>query len=126
MTINYALPGDTPDYYIIIIIIIIIVIVIKVFLLIKARTCYQVSMYLRVFLVANHFRLRLRRTRDVRCSRTWELHQLYILFFGDGTYSKGDPSIYTLDFYIKVQVWGREFHYKIPYAPKAILVEKNE
>ena len=33
-------------------------------------------MHLWVFLVANHFRLRLRRTRGIQCSRTWELHQL--------------------------------------------------
>ena len=29
------------------------------------------------------------------------------MFFGDGTHSKGDPRHCTLDFYTKVQVWGR-------------------
>jgi hypothetical protein len=55
--INEALPGDTPDYH-------------KKynnnknpFLSIKVRTYFQVSMHLRVFLVAD--RLRLRRTRDI-------------------------------------------------------------
>jgi len=32
------------------------------------------------------------------------------MFFCDGTHSKGDPRHYTLDFYTKVQVWGRKFH----------------
>jgi hypothetical protein len=29
------------------------------------------------------------------------------MIFGDGTHSKGDPRHCTLDFYTKVQVWGR-------------------
>jgi hypothetical protein len=29
------------------------------------------------------------------------------IFFGDGTHSKRDPRHCTLDFYTKVQVWGR-------------------
>jgi hypothetical protein len=36
---------------------------IKLFLLIKARTCGQANMHLSVFLVANHFKIRSRRTR---------------------------------------------------------------
>jgi hypothetical protein len=40
------------------------------FLLTKARTCFQVSMHLQVFFVANPFRLRTRRARDIRCART--------------------------------------------------------
>ena len=35
-------------------------------------------MDLRVFLVANPFRLRLKRTKDMRRPGTWELFQLYI------------------------------------------------
>ena len=65
-------------------------------------------MHLWVFLCANPFRLRTRRTRDIRCSRTQELHQLYtLMIFGDLTLSKGNPQHCTLDFYTKVQVWGR-------------------
>ena len=41
-------------------------------------------MHLRVFLVANPFRLRLKRTKDMRSPRTWELLQL-----DAGDYSEG-------------------------------------
>jgi hypothetical protein len=34
-------------------------------------------MHLRVFLVTNPFKLRLRRTKDMRSPGTWELFQLY-------------------------------------------------
>jgi hypothetical protein len=29
------------------------------------------------------------------------------MFFGDETHSRGDPRYCTLEFYTKVQVWGR-------------------
>jgi hypothetical protein len=64
-------------------------------------------MHLRVFLVANPFRLRTRRTRDIWCLKPRGLHQLHILMiFGDGTHSKRRPWLCTLDFYTKIQVWG--------------------
>ena len=44
-------------------------------------------MHLRVFLVANPFRLRLKRTKDMRRSRTWELLQL-----DAGDYSEGNTN----------------------------------
>jgi hypothetical protein len=33
-----------------------------------------------------------------------------MMLFCNGTHSKGDPPHCTLDFYTKVQVWGRKFH----------------
>jgi hypothetical protein len=86
-------------------------------------------MYLWVFLFANHFRLRTRRTGDKRCLKTWELHQLYTLIIvGDGTHLKRRPRHGTLDFYTKVQVWGRMVRVspQVPYTPKAILVKRNK
>ena len=69
---------------------------------------FSSSMHLRVFLFANHFRLRIKKHRDIQCLRTWEQHQLYaLMFFGNGTHSKGDPQHCTLNFYTKVQVWGK-------------------
>ena len=44
-------------------------------------------MYLWVFLVANPFRLRLKRTKDMRRPRTWELLQL-----DAGDYSEGNTN----------------------------------
>ena len=44
-------------------------------------------MDLRVFLVANPFRLRLKRTKDMRRPRTWELLQL-----DAGDYSEGNTN----------------------------------
>ena len=65
-------------------------------------------MHLRVFLCVNPFRLRSRRTWDIWCLKTWELHRLHtLMIFDDGTHSKRRPQHYTLDFYTKVQVWGR-------------------
>ena len=66
MTLNKALPGDNP-------------IIKKIFSLKKIiRACFGYSMDLQVFLVANPFRLRLKRTKDMRLLGTWELFQLYI------------------------------------------------
>ena len=48
-------------------------------------------MHLRVFLVANPFRLRLKRTKDMRSPRTWELLQL-----DAGDYSEGNTTHSTL------------------------------
>ena len=50
------------------------------------------------------------------------------MFFGNGTHSKRDPRHYTLDFYTKVQVWGRvvKSHYKVPSPQKAILGSKEK
>ena len=45
-------------------------------------------MDLWVFLVANPFRLKLKRTKDMRHSRTWELLQL-----DAGDYSEGNTNI---------------------------------
>jgi hypothetical protein len=57
-------------------------------------------MHPRVFLFANHDRLRSRRTGDIQCLKSWELHRLHTLvIFGDVTHSKGDPEHYTLDFH---------------------------
>jgi hypothetical protein len=110
MTITKALPGDTPDYQ-------------KkrdyrkktqynnnnnekTFLAIKVRTCFQVSMHLRVFFVANPFRLRTRRTGDIRCLKPWGLHQLHtLMIFGNGTHSKGDPNPAHLTFTQSQSVW---------------------
>ena len=44
-------------------------------------------MHLRVFLVTNPFRLRLKRTKDMRSPRTWELLQL-----DAGDYSEGNTN----------------------------------
>ena len=57
-------------------------------------------MHLRVFLFANHDKLRSRRIGDIRCSKSWELHRLHtVMTFGDATHSKGDPQHCTLDFH---------------------------
>jgi len=83
------------------------------FLSIKAKTCFQVSMHIRVFLVANPFRLRLRRTRGIRWYKTWELHQTkcHDTLWWWNTLNRR-PWLYTLDFYTKVQVWGMMSHQK--------------
>ena len=44
-------------------------------------------MDLRIFLVTNPFRLRLKRTKDMQCPRTWELLQL-----NAGDYSEGNTN----------------------------------
>ena len=44
-------------------------------------------MHLRVFLVANPFRLRLKETKDMRSPRTWQLLQL-----DAGNYSEGNTN----------------------------------
>ena len=71
MTLNKALPGDGLEHQQ--------KGKVKKFLLLKKiiRACLSGSMHLRVFLVANPFRLRLKRTKDMRCPGTWELFQLY-------------------------------------------------
>ena len=57
-------------------------------------------MHLRVFLCVNLFRLRSRRTGDIRCLKTWEPHRLHtLMIFDDGTHSKRRPQHYTLDFH---------------------------
>ena len=66
MTLNKALPGDNPT--------------IKKNPSLKKiiiRACFWYSMDLRIFLVTNPFRLRLRRTKDMRRPRPWLLFQLY-------------------------------------------------
>jgi hypothetical protein len=64
-------------------------------------------MHLQVFLFANHFRLKTRRTGDKRWLKTWELHPLYtMMFFGDGIHSRGDPDLAHLTFTQKSKCGG--------------------
>ena len=48
------------------------------------------------------------------------------MLFGDGTTQEALTC--TLDFYTKVQVWGRmvKVSPQVPYTPKVILVKKND
>jgi hypothetical protein len=80
-----------------------------------------------LFLTANHFRLRLRRTRDIRYLRTWELYHLYtLMLFGDGTHSKGDLNPTHLTFTQKSKCGGGWWESQVPYTPKTILLKKRE
>jgi hypothetical protein len=51
-----------------------------------------------------------------------------LIIVGDGTHLKRRPRHGTLDFYTKVQVWGRMVRVspQVPYTPKAILVKRNK
>jgi hypothetical protein len=92
------------------------------FLSIKARTCFQASIHLRVFLFANHDRLRSRRIGDIQCLKSWELHQLQTLvIFGDATHLKGDRTLHSwLSWKSKCRGEWWESHHK------ATLVKKKK
>ena len=68
-------------------------------------------MDLRVFLVANPFRLRLKRIKDMRRPGTWELFQLYTGYSLVIEHTlKGTPTPRTwllVSRHTKVQVWGK-------------------
>ena len=69
------------------------------------------SMDLRVFLVANPFRLRLKRTKDMQRPGTWELFQLYTGCSLDIEHTlKENTKPHTrllVSQHTKVQVWGK-------------------
>jgi hypothetical protein len=50
------------------------------------------------------------------------------MIFGDGTRSKKRPQHDILDFYIKVQVWGRIVRVspQVPDTPKTIMYERKK
>jgi len=94
----------------------------------RARTCYQDSMHLRVFLFANPFRWRSRRTGTYD---VWKHESCIKLKCRDALWRwntlKRRPQHYTLGFYTKVQVWGRMVRTSphVPSTPKVTLVNKK-
>ena len=99
MTLNKALPGDNP-------------MIKKNPSLLKKiiRAYFWYSMELWVFLIANPFRLRLKRTKDMRHPGTWELFQLYTGYSLVIEHTlKGTPAPRTWHLvfrHTKVQAWG--------------------
>jgi hypothetical protein len=79
----------------------------KNFLINKCKNIFSGKYAPSGILVANPFRLRTRRARDIRCVKTWELHQLNVVMpFGDGTHSKGGPDFAHLTFTQKSKCGG--------------------
>ena len=64
-------------------------------------------MHLRVFLFANHFRLKIKKKRGhTMLEITGATSTTYVMIFGNRTHSKGDPDPAHLSF-TKIHMWGR-------------------